>query len=86
MGSWPGSDHLFRLLPGRFFEWPSEELGRIDLQDGRQLLDDLQAYVGDRPLDPAHVDPVDLGVVGQLLLRQFPLVPDPPKVGRKKLA
>ena len=42
--------------------------------------------VGHGPLDPAHVGPVDLGVVGKPLLAELPLVSDPPKVGRKKLA
>jgi hypothetical protein len=63
--------------PGR----SSEELGRLDPQDGRQLPDDLQPDVGHRPLDPAHVDPIDLGVVGQLLLGQLSLMTYPLKVG-----
>ena len=46
----------------------------------------FQPDVGRGPLDPAHVGPVGPGIVGQLLLGQLPLVPDPAKVGRKKLA
>jgi hypothetical protein len=46
--------------PGRL----PEELGRIDLQDGGQLLDDLQSHVGYGPLDPAQVGPVHLGIKG----------------------
>jgi hypothetical protein len=63
-----------------------EELGRVNFQDAGQLTDDLQADVGHGPLDPAHVRPVDPGIVGQLFLGQVPLVPEPAKVGGKKLA
>jgi hypothetical protein len=65
---------------------PPEELGRIDLQDGGQFPDDLQADVGHGPLHPAQVCPVHLGVVGQLFLGHLPLMPEPAKVRRKKLA
>jgi hypothetical protein len=47
-----------------------------DVQDGRQFSDDLQPDVSHRPLCPAQVGAVDLGVVGQLLVGQLPLVPD----------
>jgi hypothetical protein len=79
-GSAGAQSALFQHLGPR---GPPEELGRLDAQDGRQLPDDLQPDVGPRPLDPAHVGAIDLGVVGQLLLRQLPLVPYPPKVGRE---
>ena len=55
-------------------------------QDIGQLPDDLQAHIGHRPLNPAHVGPVDSSVMGQLLLGQLPLMAESPKIGRKKLA
>jgi hypothetical protein len=61
-------------------------LEEIDLEDGGQLLDDLQPNIGQGPLDPAEVSPVYPRVVGQLLLRQLSPVPDAPEVRRKKLA
>ena len=62
---------------------PPEELGRIHTQDGGQPSDDLQPDIGHRPLDPAEVGPVHLGVVGQIFLGQLPVVPDPAEVGAK---
>jgi hypothetical protein len=77
---------LIRFLPYPGPAWPSKELGRVYLKDGRQFLDDFQAHVCHGPLDPAEVGPVHLGVVGQLLLRDFPRMPDATEVHRKKLA
>lgn len=73
-----GRHDLFGLLPGG---WPGrapKEFDRINLQDVRQLPDNLQAHPGHCPLDPAHVRPVHPGVVRQLLLRELPAVPDAP--------
>src|SRR5258705_13426118 len=77
---------LFGLLAGTGPGGPPEELSRVNFQDGGQLLDDLQPYVGHGPLDPAEVGPVHLGVVGQLLLRDLPLMPKAAEIRRKKLA
>jgi hypothetical protein len=67
---------------GRFLE----ELGWVHPQDVSQLPDDLQPDVCDSSLDPAHVGPVDSGVVGQLFLGQPPLMPKTAKVGGEELA
>ena len=79
-------DGLVGLPPAPRSGGPLEEFGRVHFQDAGQFPDDLQPDVSHGPLDPAHVGPVDPGVVGQLLLGQLPLVPDPAKVGGKKLA
>ncbi len=81
-----GGHHLFGFLPRCGSARPSEKLDRVHLQDVRELPDNLQAYPGHCPLDPAHVGPVHSGVVRELLLGQLPAVPDAPEVGRKKLA
>ena len=39
-----------------------------------------------RPLDPAQVGPVYLGVISQLLLRDLLVIPEASKVRRKTLA
>jgi hypothetical protein len=73
-------------LPASGPSGPPEKLGRVHLQDFRQLPDDLQAHVGHGPLDPAQVGAVYPGVVREPFLGQLPLVADTPKVGREKLA
>jgi hypothetical protein len=70
-----------RSCPAR----PTEELDRVDLQDVRQLPHDLQTNVGHGPFDPIQVGPVDPCVVGELLLRHPPVVPDASEVGRESL-
>jgi hypothetical protein len=70
-------DGLVGLPPAPSSGWLPEELGRVHIQDRCQFPDDLQPDVGHGPLDAAHVGAVDLGIVGQLLLGQLPLVPEP---------
>jgi hypothetical protein len=81
----PGTG-LFGLPPRTGPNGSAEELDRVYFQDIGQLPDDLQAHIGHRPLNPAHVGPVDSSVMGQLLLGQLPLMAESPKIGRKKLA
>lgn len=81
-----GRHDLFGLLPGGRPGWTPKELNRVHFQDVGQLPDNLQAHPGHCPLDPAHVGPVDPGVVRQLLLGELPRMADAPEVGRKKLA
>jgi hypothetical protein len=77
---------LVRLPAGPGPSRPPEELGRIDLQDGCQLLDYLQSHVGHGPLDPTEVRPVHPRIMGQSFLRNLPFVPEAAKVRRKKLS
>jgi hypothetical protein len=55
----------------------------IDVEDGGQFPDDLQADVGHRSFDPAHVDTIDFGVVGQLFLGEFPGMPEAVAIRRE---
>lgn len=96
-----GAGHALPVIPGRqagarrgSAALPSstcpcrlpKELGRVNVQDLSQLLDDLQANVGHGPLDPAEVGPVHPSIVRQPLLRELPVMPDAPEVCRKNLA
>jgi hypothetical protein len=44
------------------------------------------SMIGHGPLDPAEVGAVHLGIMGQLLLRDLPLVPEAAEIRREKLA
>jgi hypothetical protein len=77
---------LLGLFPGPGSSRPSKELGRVNFEDGGQFLDYLQPHVGHGPLDPAEVGPIYLGIMGQLLLRDLPLMPEAAEIRRKKLA
>jgi hypothetical protein len=63
-----------------------EELGWLDVKNGCELADDIKPHRRDGPLYAADVCAINLGIVGQLLLRDFPLVPQPTKIRCKKLA
>ena len=59
---------------GHRFSGAPEEFSRIYVKDIGQFLGDLQSNVSHRPLDAAQIDTIDLGITGEPLLGQFPLM------------
>ena len=55
----------------RFFE----EFGWLDVKDGCKLSDDIKPNGRDGPFDTADIRPINIGIVGQLLLGDFPQLP-----------
>lgn len=63
------------------------EHGRcIHTEDGSDSVDSIYAGAVDAALKGADVSPIDACAVGERLLRQPLLLPEPPKVARKHLS
>jgi hypothetical protein len=77
---------LLLLLANASCWWPSEEFNRINFENVREFLDDLESDIGERALDLAQMRPIDLAIIGQRLLRHFFLMPYTTKVEGEQLA
>jgi hypothetical protein len=55
--------------------WQLQQLGRLDIEDGGELADDLQARIERALLKLAQVAAAYLGFIGEIVLRQPFVVP-----------
>lgn len=71
------SEQLFGLLG------PSQQLDGVDLESGRQLLEDVDAGGVFFTFDQADIVAIDAGKVGERLLCEPAILPEPPQVLRE---
>lgn len=62
---------------------PSQQLDGVDLESGRQLLEDVDAGGILFAFDQADIVAVDAGKVGERLLSEPAILPEPPQVLRE---
>jgi hypothetical protein len=78
-------DRMVLLVSATCFpESRPEKFRRLSLQSIGQFANDFQPDIAYAALNPAQVDPIHLGVMGQLLLRNLLRMPDAPKINREK--
>lgn len=73
-------------LPFAGSGWLLQELGRFDPKDIGELADDLKPDVGNALLQLAHISPVDVGLMCQVLLRNALRMPKTAQVDGEGLA
>ncbi len=65
----------------------SQQFGRLDLQHGRELLDNFEACIeGAALFKLAEIAPAHLGLIGKVVLRQPFRMAQPTQIGSKDLA